>query len=371
MKSGQSLLEFATEIERRRTAKKDLIVPAPYIAMHTVPKSGAPDAERESRLLVAGGDSYAINGIAHGQIGDHCGIPAAYYKRMLAEAPELLSANVNRWLHETTDKRMVRTLDGTARAFLSDKFRPLENEDLAEAVLPVIQDLGLDVMSCQVTDKRLYIKVVDPSVTRALALAGAKFGDGSHTIVQQVSPAVTISNSEVGCGALSVLGGYYNGWCSNLASFGERSVRKYHVGKKHELVGDELYALLSPETRHATDKALWMQIREVVKIAFDRARFDQLIDKVEGTQADKIEGENVVQVVSLASKKFGVTEAESKSVLAHLIEGGQLNRFGLHNAFTRAAQDLESYDRATEFESIGGKVIELPKSEWHVLAKAA
>lgn len=369
MKTGKltDIVQLAHEIARRAEAKKDLLAASSSIEMVAY--------DHDLRLQV--GDSHAtgykINGIAHDQIGTHTGIPAKYYDRMKEEHPELLARNVNTWLREgdKTAKRLVRTMDGTARAFLSDKFRPLENEDLADAVLPVILDLGLDVSSCEVTDRRLYIKVVDKTVTRELALKGGTWGDDRHVILRNVvSPAVTISNSEVGMGAVSVLGGYYNGFCSNLASFGERSVRKYHVGARHELASEEIYALLSSEARAATDAAVWHQIREVVKIAFDRARFDQLIDKVEGTQQDKIEGDPV-QVVNLAAKKFGANEQEGKSILRHLIEGGSLTRFGLHNAVTRASQDLESYDRATEFEAIGGKIIELPRTEWHALAKAA
>ena len=33
---------------------------------------------------------------------------------------------------------MVRTLDGKARAFLSDRYHRIDNEQIAEAVLPVL-----------------------------------------------------------------------------------------------------------------------------------------------------------------------------------------------------------------------------------------
>ena len=36
---------------------------------------------------------------------------------------------------------MVRTLDGHARAFLSDRYRRLDNYDLCEHVLPILQRL--------------------------------------------------------------------------------------------------------------------------------------------------------------------------------------------------------------------------------------
>ena len=128
--------------------------------------------------------------------------------------------------------------------------------------------------------------------------------------------------------------------------------------------------MLSEGTRRKTDAALWSQVRDVVKAVFERARFDSLCDKIEGSQADKIEGDPI-KAISLASKRFGLNETEGKSVLRHLIEGADLSRFGLYNAVTRMAQDVESYDRATDLERLGSQVIELPKNEWKELAMAA
>ena len=41
------------------------------------------------------------------------------------------------------------------------------------------------------------------------------------------------------------------------------------------------------------------------------------------------------------------------------------------NAVTHYSQDVEGYDRATEFEALGGKLIELASTEWKGLAHAA
>lgn len=369
MKTGKTLVDLAREIERRANAKKDMVVSTKDIAMQ-VDAANADLANQSPVLRIAGQFDIGINGIAHDQIGMHVEIPAKYYDKMLRETPDLLATNVNRWFAKYPAPRMVRTLDGTARAFLSDRYRPLENEDLAQAVLPPLIDMDLAIMSSEITDRRLYIKAVDRRVERELQAAGGKFGDGKHNIVRCLSPAITISNSEVGMGALSILGGVYDGFCSNLATFGERSTRKYHVGGKHELGGEEVYALLSDETRRKTDAALWAQVADIVRAAFERAKFDSLCDKIAETASQKIEGD-VVKVVSLSSKRFGFNEAEGKSILKHLIEGGDLSRFGLHNAVTRAAQDIESYDRSTELERVGGQIIELPANDWRELALAA
>ena len=129
----------------------------------------------------------------------------------------------------------------------------MEYEDLAGAVLPILMEQDLAVMSFEMTEKKFYLKVVNKAVERKLAAAGGHFGDRQHNIVRCLSPAVTISDSEVGYGSANVLVGLYDSFCSNLATFGERSVRRHHVGGKHELVGD--YTVLSQETKQLTAKA--------------------------------------------------------------------------------------------------------------------
>jgi hypothetical protein len=56
-------------------------------------------------------------------------------------------------------------------------------------------------------------------------------------------------------------------------------------------------------------------------------------------------------------------------VLRHLIAGGDLSGYGLVNAVTHYSQEVEDYDRATDFEVLGGR-IDLSSREWGELALA-
>ena len=47
---------------------------------------------------------------------------------------------------------------------------------------------------------------------------------------------------------------------------------------------------------------------------------------------------------------------------------GDLSVWGLANAVTRTAEDVADYDRATELEATGGRVIELPRADWRAIA---
>ena len=57
-------------------------------------------------------------------------------------------------------------------------------------------------------------------------------------------------------------------------------------------------------------------------------------------------------------------------VIFHLITEGELSGYGLVNAVTHYSQEIDDYDRATEFEALGGKLIELGTAEWKGLAEA-
>lgn len=352
MKAGKTLQELAIELDRQRAVKKDMIVDMGALSMDT--------GEAGIALQVTGGNmaaQYGINDIAHRQIGQTLKIPALYYDRMRAEYPELLAQNVNGWFSRTPDtKRMLRTMDGTARALLSDRYRRIDNFEVASAVLPIISGMdGASVESCELTDSRMYLKVVNPRVT-----AEVKKGD----IVQA---GIIISNSEVGMGSVNVSPLVYRLVCSNGMIAQDGAVRKYHVGRANE--GGEDFSIYRNETIEADDKAFLMKLEDSVKAAVDQARFAAIVDKMREATEATMEAKVVPQVVELASKEYGITEAEGKGILGHLIAGGDLSLYGLANAVTRQAQDVESYDRSTELEATGYKIITMAPALWRNLTR--
>lgn len=362
MKAGLTLEQLAAEITRQSEVKHDLIAPASQVNVTVY--------DSQPRLNV-GTQSYELNKVAGEQLAEYAGIPAAYFRRMATEAPELLANNVNRWLQDKAaakDRRLVRTLDGKARAILSDKYRPLDNHELAEAILPVILQRGMMVMSSQITDTRLYIKAVDRKILKDVP-TGRKIGDGSHVFFDTLSPAITISNSEVGHGALSIEAGIFTKVCTNLATFGS-NFRKFHTGSRAE-ISPEVYALLTDQTKKVTDAAVWGQVRDIINATFDPARFDVITEQLAAAAEDRLPAMQVEEVIEVVGKKWSLNEGERKGVLGALIEGGDLSRYGVHSAVTRFSQDLEDYDRASELERLGGRIIELPRNQWQEILKQA
>jgi hypothetical protein len=153
MKAGKTLTELAQELERQSETKKDYIASTESLEMTN---TGEMAIEGDTR------QEFEIADHAHTQISARLDIPAKYYNRMRAQAPKLLAANVNEWFHQKPERRMVRTLDGRMRAFLSERYRRLDNYDLAAAVLPVLKDMGegLKIVSTELTASRMYIKAL-------------------------------------------------------------------------------------------------------------------------------------------------------------------------------------------------------------------
>ena len=353
MKEGKTLQELAAELERQQLAKKDLIVSTGVLSMDSRDDGGI-------ALNVMGGQMiqhYDVGEIAHRQIGQFLKIPATYYDRMRREYPQLLTLNANGWFAKMPQsKRMLRTLDGTARALLSDRYRRIDNFEVASAVLPIISRMeGAGVESCELTDSRMYLKVVNPRVT-----AEIKKGD----IVQA---GVLISNSEVGMGSVTVSPLIYRLVCSNGMIAEDGKLRKYHVGRANE--SRENFSIYRNETIEADDKAFLMKLEDSVKAAVDQARFAAIVDKLRESTEATFQPQQVQQVVELASKEYGFTDSESSGILGHLAAGGDLSLYGLANAVTRQAQDVASYDRSTELEATGYRIITMAPSLWRSLTK--
>lgn len=358
MKQGRNLHNLVQELERQLLTKRDFKSPAGRVSMI------------EGRELnVDGIGTFGINDTAHEQMGEYLEIPKKYYDRMRADAPGLLATNVNSWLSKRrSETRMIRTLDGNVRAILSDRYRPLDNYDLVQAVLPIITNGHGDfvVHSCEVTDRRLYLQVVHKELRAVITHQDHKWVD----VKDELQAGLVISNSEIGDGSLRIEPMIYRSVCTNAAIVGE-AIRKYHVGRGGQGDLDNAVAFYRDETRKADDAAFWMKVQDAVRGAFDEARFKALVKKLEQTTGDEVKADaDLPAVIEVVASRYGMSELEQKLVSSHFLRTGDFTRYGVLNAITRTAQDVESYDRAIELERFGGGIMELAPREWEGIATA-
>ena len=351
MKTGRSLQEVMLELDRQNKAKKDYIGSAQALRLYE-------DGQTFEIGSMGKARQFGTTRLFHRQVASALGIPAKYYDLMQSRKPELLAQNVNAWFGDRENSYMIRTMDygagRMARALLSDRYRRIDNMEIASAVLPLFAGSDqYEVVSSEVTENRLYLKIVN----RRLEMAVVP-GD----IVQA---GVMISNSEVGLGSVSVQPLVYRLVCTNGMVVNDMGDRKNHVGRAAKAVDDSFH-IYSDETMEAEDKAFLLKLRDVTMEAIEESRFAQVVGRLKEAAGIPITGK-VTEVVELTARTYGINSDEQDSVLQHLIAGGDLSQYGLSNAITRASQDVESYDRATTLEGIGWQVAAMPAAQWKEL----
>ena len=350
MKQGRALPEVLTELQRQNSMKRDFIAPAPALSLADDGSTFVLDhiGPRDSEML-------GTTDLFHRQVGSALGIPAKYYDMMRKAKPELLAENVNTWLSDRDQSYLIRSMDygygRVARAFLSDRYRRIDNMEIATAVLPLFAGQpDMEVVSSEVTENRLYLKIVN------------------HRLEMEVVPGdlvqagVVISNSEVGLGAVSVQPLVYRLVCTNGMVVNDLGERRAHVGRAAKALEDS-FNIYTDETLEAEDKAFMLKLRDTTLAAIEEARFGQVVGRLQEATTAKITG-RVQDVIELTGKAYDLNQPEQDSILNYLIQGGDLSLYGLSNAITRTSQDVDSYDRATALEGIGWQVATMPAAQW-------
>lgn len=371
MHTGRSLASLAAELDRQVASRKDYIAPQGKIEAIVVPNSlDLNDTSSSIMLDGFNGNALAITPYAHGQLADHLGIPKKYYDRMQVETPDLLARNINTWFAKDADnKRMIRTLDGAVRAVLSPKFRPLDNFDLASAVIPTLIERQVEVVSAELTQTRMYIKGILPTLSDELP-AGLSYG--GHTAIGadrgHLVAAVVISNSDIGAGTLRVEPSVFTTYCTNLAIRSQAAMKKYHTGRAG--TADESWEVFADETRQADDAAFWLKVRDICAAAFNEADFRAAVATFRAAGQTPIKSDDINAVVEATVEEFSLPVSTQSGILKALAAGGDFTAWGLSSALTRHAGNVSDYELATTLERAGGSVITLPPSQWKRISEA-
>jgi len=311
------------------------------------------------------------------------GIPAGYYNRMRANNIDLLDLSVNSWLRHADNShnhyliRAFRNLEGgpgTARAMLSDVYRPIDHLDVLVAALDGVRNAGVHttVDSCDLSERRMRIRLACPEI-RALAptlLRGYRPGfdidqprAGGWTLEsarnaanregKQYEPGTEpvvfagfeIGNSETGHGKFSITPRLIVQACRNGLRIEVDAFATQHLGAKLSAG----VVRWSDDTLARNLALVTAQTRDAVTQFCDPRYAQGVIDRLE-KDADRPvdEPEATMKVVG---QKLQFSEAQREDVLRHFILGGQPTCGGVLNAITSAAQFVADPDEAAAMES--------------------
>ncbi len=362
--------QLLTEVNAYNEIKRDFIAPSPLARV-----------EDDGRTLTLKRDSEGVVDHMTAPMTDNfmrqvctwADLPLKYLDTMQQRGRgELVARNLNSWLDNVgkrgSENRLFRGYDGMLncedelrqfRSFHSDKYRVFDNFDLLDGINPVLQRLndevgGIKIESCGLTDKRMYLKIVFPQIEGEVAKGDI------------VKSGVVISNSETGQGAISVKPLIFRLVCLNGMVLPDRGTRSTHLGKASQ-EGEMVY---EGDTMDALHKALKLQLRDHVAECADTAVFENSLQRMRAL-ASSDEAVDPDATLEKVAKKYVLTEVETKSAKKSLWGSGDFTAWGFLNAVTNVANDHSNYDRASDLERIGGRILDLRTTEWNELAQAA
>ena len=343
MKSQLSLNELAQKLTDEKSLKKDYIVESDNVRFYS---NGSNQLHLQEIDEV-----FDVNDIALNQITTKVGLSKKYTDKMLDGHKDLLQDNINYWFTNTPKPQMIRTLGGTVRAVLSDKFKRVDNDMIAEQVLPILLDKKYDIKSCAITDTKMYIKASLPSLQREV-----NKGD-------VVESGVIISNSEVGYGAVNVSPFIHRLVCLNGMVMNDSRLQSRHLTSSQATI-DGVYEVLSDEAKELDSKALLAKVRDVVASTSDEMRFEEQVQMM--TDASQIKIKRPKKVIELLENKFDLTKNEGESILDNLVNNRDDNQkfaniWTVVNSITALGNTMDDYDRGTKMQEIGGRLLTMPE----------
>ncbi len=334
----ESLTKLAQEIERLETVKADYLVPSKDLEMI------------EDNFIHFGTKAeFKIEDNFHSQLASKLDIPKKYYDRM-SSIPGLRTANVNAWLKNRTERNMVRTLEGKARAFLTDKFKPLDHFLILQAFFPVIKDMHVEIKSSSLTPTNMYIQMVFPKLEGEV-----KQGD-------VVQAGVVLTNSETGQGSVDISTVIWRLKCLN-GMIGESLLHKYHTGRR---IGnaEEDYSFYKEDTIQAELKSFQLRFRDIFSHAISESYFQDQLLKMR--KAAGIEVKDPIATIEEVTKQYYFSEEETKK-LSNNFFNEEKTVWGLANSITALAHEIENPDRQYQYEEIGNQII-LNPTQWEKVA---
>ena len=339
-------------------------------------RSGNGDFPSQVFLEGQGGEptrSLEVNDVCFDGIAKAADIDVRTARRFAGSYPQEFNGLVNAIWQREPKNRLVRTFMendhvGTARAFLSDRFKTFDNLDLLESAIPELRESENDwqVVNAAVTDKRLMARFKSGSIIGE----GARVGD-------LMALGLLISNSETGHGSIQVAQINWTLACENGMQT-ENKVRTPHLTSSR---GDaDVWSVLSAEAKRADNQALALKLRDLVRNFASRESFEEILAGMRAAAGDVIEGVAVEKSVDKLGAILGVPQKRRSMILEGLIEtrgqagyaGEPVSRATMMNAVTAVANRPDvSLDDVDDWQRLGGRVLNMSKADWSAVNTAS
>lgn len=400
IKEKVSIQELDQVLKAQNALKKDLVIPVNSIRFNPsngqmIVKNGIVGEELPEGISgnLSSDLSLITNKTALQQLCDKFGISRTYMKRCIESNPSLLYDNLNAWIEQESrgykfngnfssqiktgvpfdselipqKKRnfLLRTLqgedgNGTARAFLSNSFKIIDNYDIFQAVLSSVMQQSKEtntkiiIDTCDLTEDRMYIRFICPEVEQLSDMLKFYRDPNSGNQSKKIMSGFVVSNSEVGKGAFSISPRLVIGACNNGRIFTNERLYSKHLGGRMA-VGNVDW---SQQTKNANMDLIINQIKDCVNTFISPDYIGKVVGQME--MDGSYELQNPIETCTNVCGKMNLGESETNKVLNYFAKQGSASTaFDIDQAVTFFAQHDCSADDRFDLES---KVTEmLPK----------
>lgn len=372
-----SLSDLIAELDRQAATKVDFVADA---RQFNVEWGGeAPRPARADLSLVAttetarewlpGPMRFTRNGIRQFLAKSQPAIPFQLYQKLPRDAET--SAYLGHLFRNSGKRRLFRCLDDRVRAVQSDAYKMIDHIDLAFHALDTVKSVNGSVIDCRLTDSEMRIAFTTNEVAGRIIAGQSDDGEGlgwqaDHTFRkitglqwggyeppfgnETVHPCISLRNSETGEGGLHVDLGILESACLNMCLV-QREVAKVHIGQR---MNEGMYAA---DTREQMSRTILMQVRDVLRRAFNPEWFNNLCATMNETAATPIE--NPTSAVMNFAVVNKMADSHRDKVLQHFLSNNAYNVFQLGRAISRSAQEVDA-DEATMLEQLAGETMMNP-----------
>ncbi len=298
--------------------------------------------EFQSGVPALDGKVFPITQHAHQQMAGRSQVPWKFYDRLKNNHPDVLVQTMNTLWEREPENRLVRTLGNgrsSVRAWLSDRYRVVDNLPFLTAALEEAEKHGAQVMSASVDDTRLYVKLLTP---RHVAIDVGDYVQGG----------AIIRNSEVGDGKIEVSPFTYRLRCKNGA-IGMDNYGRIHLG------GNLDDGIQSIETQEKESSWIFSAIQDWLRFALGPQNLDKMVEQFKRSKDVRVDSSARLAVANVV-RMGGLGKTEAEGVLERYLRADNDTQFSLVNAVTEQAHaDGDDYRRQVELEELGGQLLEM------------
>jgi hypothetical protein len=241
--------------------------------------------------------------------------------------------------HAKGQHYLVRQIDNKIRAVLSDRYRRIDNFDLIGPFIRGIESWlpdRVDVDYAHVDENGMSVAVTFPEAIHVEPgeVAGDTFQGG-----------FLLRNSEVGLGATECVPRIWRVACSNGLIVEDKKFRKVHLG-----------ANLTDGARDVLQQAIYESIQHCL---------DAMPAIVEAMHSRRAEPEeNVPARLDALAKHHNLGDDGRNKLFMAFTQEPDYSRYGVIQAVTAAARDESDLKAKENLESLGGVLVQMPRTDY-------